>query len=67
MKKSSKKIVVVFFAMLIGISAAFAAGHIRSQKMNCRVCKCTYFSHSKDVASHCYCSCGHGYQSHSYR
>ncbi|MBQ8012895.1 MAG: hypothetical protein IJ257_00665 [Treponema sp.] len=68
MKKPSKKIVVVIFSMLVLVSGVFAAaGHIRSQKMNCRGCGCTYFSHSHDVGSHCYCSCGHSYQSHSYR
>ncbi|GEM_PF-7090737 len=67
MKKPSKKTIFILFAMLIVVSSVAAAGHIRSQKMNCKVCKCTYFSHAKDVASHCYCSCGHAYQSHSYR
>lgn len=62
-----RKVLIALAAVFALGAVAFAGGHIRSQKMNCRMCKCTYFSHAKDVASHCYCSCGHSYQSHDYK
>ncbi len=59
-----KKARIIFVLLAFFALGAVAFAHISSQRANCRLCSCTYFSHDEDIAGSCYCTCGHSWKAH---